>query len=284
VREDRTQPIAHADFAGQAASILTLLAISFVVINARAGVAAEILASALGIAVVGAAMFVLVQRYARRPMLALVRCDRRAFNASILTVGAVNFAWYGIMLVATLLMQRVMKLDPYVVGLYLTPASGAFFVANAYSTALVQRIGMGAAVAASFALAALGVGSLALLHLAPAPWYIAAALTIASAGWGLISTPASSLGMAAVDTADHGFASAMLVLSRTLFGVFGVAVLGTLLDSYLVNLETFTQGTFLHGVRLASALCVVVMVVCGCAVLVLLGRGRSGRNADLPIA
>jgi hypothetical protein len=39
--------------------------------------------------------------------------------------------------------------------------------------------------------------------------------------------------MSAVQISDEGFASAMLVLARTLLGVFGVAVLGTLLESGL---------------------------------------------------
>ncbi len=284
VKENTCAPAQHADFAGQALSILALLALSFAVINARGGVAVELIVAALGIGLVGIALLLLVERYARNPILRLRRCDKRGLFAAILTLGAVNFAWYGIMLVCTLLMQRVMKLNPFVVGLYLTPSSLAFFVANGYSTALVKKLGLAEGVALSIGISLLGIGWLALLHAGIAPWNVAAALVVASFGWGLICTPASSIGMGAVDPADQGFASAVLVLARTLFGVFGVAVLGTLLDTYLVNLETFTPATFLHGVRSASLVCLAVTAVLAFCILLILQRRRSGGDADLPVA
>jgi len=284
-QENACDPEQHADFLGQALSILVLLAISFVVMNARLDVSREILFGAFGIGVTALALFLLVERRATHPMLHLRSFDRRRFEVSVLTLGIVNFAWYGLMLLCTLLMQRVMGQDPFAVGLYLTPSSIAFFVANAYSNELARRAGMLVAIGVSFGISLAGMAWLMLLPVAAAPWHVGAALTVAATGWGLICTPATALGMSSVTSADEGFASAVLVLARSLFGVFGVAVLGTLLDSFLIDLQHFTSATFMRGVHAASALCFVLTLASGLVILAIVWHhGRRRSDTNLPIA
>lgn len=283
--ENTCAPDQHPDFLGQALSILALLAISFVVINARAGLARELLFGGLGVGVIALALFLLIERRSANPMLRLRRFDRRDFYASLLTLGIVNFGWYGLLLLCTLLMQRVMGQGPFEVGLYLTPSSIAFFIANAYSTKIARRGGIALASALSFALSLGGIAWLALLPEGAAPWQVAAALVVTGSGWGLICTPATALGMSSVGVADEGFASAMLVLARSLFGVFGVAVLGTLLDSYLVDLEHYTDASFVSGVHAASALCFILTLAFALGIVAMLRHASRGRSdADLPIA
>lgn len=279
-RSDAPQP----NVVGQGLSVLAVLAISFVVINARAGFARELLFGALGTGIIALALFVWMERRSNHPMLRFERFDRRPFYAAVLTLGIVNFGWYGLLLVCTLLMRRVMGQGPFEVGLYLTPSSVAFFIANAYSASIARRTGMAFASGLSFALSLGGIAWLALLPDTAAPWHVAAALVVTGIGWGVICTPATALGMAAVDARDEGFASAALVLSRSLFGVFGVAVLGTLLDAYLVDLEHYTDALFFRGVRAASAVCFILTLVFACGIVALLWYRRRRGDADLPIA
>jgi MFS family permease len=282
--ESTCDPEQHPNFVGQALSILALLAISFVVINVRAGFTRELLFSALGVSVIAVALFWLIERRSAHPMLRFERFDRRRFYVSVLTLGIVNFGWYGLLLLCTLLMRRVMGQGPFEVGLYLTPSSIAFFIANAYSTKIVRRSGIAVAAGLSFALSLGGIAWLALLPDGAAPWQVAAALVVTGSGWGLICTPATALGMSSVGLRDEGFASAALVLSRSLFGVFGVAVLGTLLDSYLVNLERYTDASFLRGVHAASTLCFILTLVFALAIVATLRYRRTGSDANLPVA
>jgi MFS transporter, DHA2 family, multidrug resistance protein len=278
--ESTCDPEQHPNFVGQALSILALLAISFVVINARAGLARELFFSALGVGIIAVALFFLIERRSANPMLRFERLDRRHFYASMLTLGIVNFGWYGLLLLCTLLMRRVMGQGPFEIGLYLTPSSIAFFIANAYSTKLMRRSGIAVATGLSFALSLGGIAWLALLSDGAAPWQVAAALVVTGSGWGLICTPATAVGMSSVGKRDEGFASAALVLSRSLFGVFGVAVLGTLLDSFLVDLEHYTDVSFFRGVHAASTLCFILTLVFAIAILAML-RYRGGRSGAI---
>jgi DHA2 family methylenomycin A resistance protein-like MFS transporter len=271
VDEDTRQPRHALDIAGQLLSVIALLALSYVIIQGgKVGIVPGTFISVLGVGFVAAALFVLAERHAAHPMVQLEYFNRRTFGVSLLTLGIVNFGWYGLMLVCTLCLQRTMLQGSIAVGLYLTPCNVAFFVANAYSARIARRAGMGAAIAISFGVSLAAMVWLFLPGAIFAPWTICAALVIAGTGWGLICTPATALGMESVGSADEGFASAMLVLSRSLCGVFGVAVLGSM---------------FVSGTAEAAIAGFVVTLATGGALVAALRKGHRVRaNADLPVA
>lgn len=270
VDENTCAPSATVDFWGQGLSVVAFLAISYVVIKGK-GLAIEpgSFVAVLGVAAVAFALFVMVERRVKNPAVPLKYFDRRGFNVALLTLGVVNFGWYGLMLVCTMALERTMHQDPIAIGLYLTPCNAAFFIANAFSARVERRAGISAAIAAGFGVSLAAMAWMAIPNAMYAPWLISAALCVAGVGWGLLCTPATSLGMASVGTSDEGFASAMLVLSRSLCGVLGVAVLG----------EMFVRGT--HSAAIA---CFVLTFVAGC---VLVGSLRNGNllrsDADLPV-
>ncbi len=215
--EDR----ARLDLGGQITSILTCLGISYALIEHK--VAALIAAAAFG------ALFVAIERRTAQPMVNLAYLRIRRFDASVLIVAIVNFGWYGLMLLCTLYLQQILHLREIAVGLYLMPCNAAYFFANLYSGRIARALGMPLTVIVSFIVSLSGMAWLALVHSLSGPWEAALALGLAGVGWGIISTPATAMGMAAVRNRDEGFASGTLALSRSLFGVFGIAVLGSLL-------------------------------------------------------
>lgn len=270
VEENTCAPSPTVDIWGQGLSVIALLAISYAVIQGK-GLAIEpgSLLAVLGVALVAVVLFVLVERRVKNPAVPLKYFDRRGFNVALLALGVVNFGWYGLMLVATMALEFPMHQGPIAIGLYLTPCNAAFFIANAYSARLEVRAGVTAAIAAGFAVSLAAMAWMAFPSAMFAPWAIAAALCVAGAGWGLLCTPATSLGMASVGDADEGFASAMLVLSRSLCGVLGVAVLGEM---------------FVRGPREAATACFVLTLVCGVALVAgLRNRNLLRSDADLPV-
>jgi hypothetical protein len=122
---------------------------------------------------------------------------------------------------------------------------------------------------------------LGMLGTSAAAWEVSAGLFIAGIGWGFAFTPAASMGMAAVTTSDEGFASGAEALARSLFGVFGIAVLGSLLAAGIA------RGSFVGGLHVALYVCIGLTVVIALAVYVLLmrpsttlGRPSTSRFAE----
>jgi EmrB/QacA subfamily drug resistance transporter len=230
VPESERDPSMRLDGIGQFLSIVSFLAISFALIEGNANRwASPVIVASFAVFVIGLALFLFVERRVKKPMIHLRYFSERPFDAGLLIVGVVNFGWYGIMLLCTLLLQNVMHQSAMNAGFYLMPSNVAFFLANQYSSRAEKRMGDRVVVAVSFIISLLGIAWLATLNSDSAPWQVAGGLFVAGIGWGLVFTPAAAMGMSAVASADEGFASGAIALSRSLFGVFGIAILGTLL-------------------------------------------------------
>ena len=295
-----SQPL---DVPGQLLSVLACLSFTFALIEGNAaGWNSALILTAFGVAVAAFAFFFAAELRSKSPMMNLRYFRLRMFDVSIFTLGAVNFAWYGIMLLSTLFLQHVLHSSPLEAGLYLMPCNVAYFAVNLLSGRIEQRLGAPASIALSFAVSLGGMAWLSMLTASSAAWQAAAALGVCGIGWGIICTPATAFGMAAVRANDEGFASGTLALSRSLFGVFGIAVLGSLLTggmshalrgplSALVHHGKIFEhtanaanraaihGSYVHAFRFALEVCFAFTLLCGIAAAAL-----SARRAPLPIA
>lgn len=285
----------HLDLGGQVSSILACLALSYALIEHKA------LAVAAGAAF--AALFAAVELRSPQPMVNVRYFRVRRFDASLLIVAIVNFAWYGLMLLVTLYLQQIMHLREIAVGLYLMPCNVGFFAANLYSARICRVLGMPLTLIVSFAVSLGGTAWLALVHSLSAPWEASLALGLAGIGWGIISTPATSMGMASVSRDDEGFASGTLALSRSLAGVFGIAVLGSLLTHGMVmrlpqglraavhhgsifevpGIRTLVESVYVQGLHLSVAVCFALTAACGLWILAMLRSAQSESSSSAAV-
>jgi EmrB/QacA subfamily drug resistance transporter len=278
VTESDRDPSLRLDGVGQFLAILSFLAVSFALIEGNAnGWASPIIIAAFAVFVAGLALFIVVERRVKQPMVHLKYFKLRLFDVSLLVIGVVNFGWYGIMLLCTLFLQNVQHQTPIQAGFYLMPSNIAFFIANQYSSQLETLIGKRAIVVLSFATSLAGIAWLAVLGVDSPSWEVSAGLFVAGIGWGLIFTPAAAMGMSAVTAADEGFASGAIALSRSLFGVFGIAVLGSLLAAGIAHAtgsrvyhQTATTSlspsgalAFVDGMHLAMIVCFALTLIFG---------------------
>lgn len=291
------------DITGQFTCILACFAISYALIEGNTrGYGSPIIIAAFVLSAVSLALFLTVERRAQHPMIDLRYFRLPGFDASLLAVGIVNFGWYGLMLLCTLYLEHISHMRGVIVGLYLMPCNAGYFVANLFSAQLERKAGMHATVAISFAVSFAGMAWLFMLHAQTPGWQAGAALGIAGIGWGLVSTPVTALGMSAVRGSDEGFASGTLALSRSLFGVFGIAVLGSIVDGSMAahlpaNLrltvqhgDIFQNGAisanvqhaFVQAMRVAVAACFAATIVFGAWILAMLkpARSRSSNSAE----
>lgn len=236
VTESERDPSMRLDGLGQFLSIASFLSISFALIEGNAqGWTSPVILAAFAVSVAGLGLFIAVERRAAKPMIHLRYFSSRPFVAALLIIGVINLGWYGVMLLCTGFLQQVQHQSAFAAGFYLMPSNLAFFVVNQYSENVEKALGARLLLILSWAVTLGGILWLAMLGSATASWQVSAGLFIAGVGWGLLFTPAASMAMSACAGADQGFASGAVALSRSIFGVFGIAILGTLLASGMVS-------------------------------------------------
>ncbi|MDQ2991354.1 MAG: MFS transporter [Candidatus Eremiobacteraeota bacterium] len=273
-REEAVERGKRFDVWGQLFSISGFVLISYALIDGDAqgwGSLPIVAAFAIGAAALWA--MVAYETHSRHPMIQVRYFKRRKFNVSLVILGIVNFAWYGLFLLCAVFLQEVRHDGPFLSGIFLLPCNATFFAANIASVWFARRFGMVQTAAISFMITLVAMAWLGIMSVDTHGWQIAAALGVAGIGWGLIVTPGTALGMEAVPDKDEGFASATQALVRALFGVFGVALLGSI-PGNAVESTAFMRGwpiAMLVAGGLTAAFGVVVVLMI------------RGRDADLPV-
>ena len=217
--------------------------------------APQIIASSLA-AVLSVAAFLITEARAADPMLPLDFFRRRTFSATV-SIGLLhNFGVYGQIFVLSWAFQNFRHELPLAAGLSLMPLTTAIAVGVTLGIRLVRRYGSmlplaagnGLAACAGLAIASVGISNQALL---------AGLLIAAGVGTGM-TTPAMNL--AALDSlgADRsGLAAGALNAGRQIGGVFGVAILGSLIGSDLSESD-------LRLALLIGALAMGLAALCAC--------------------
>jgi len=262
------------DTAGQVLSVVAFLLLSYALIDgdAQGWASAPIIAAfAIGAAALWA--FLAIEARIAHPMVHVDYFKHRKFNVSLSIIGVVNFAWYGLFLLCSVFLQEIRHEGPFWAGIFLLPCNVTFFVANLASVWFARRFGFAQAAAVSTILTLVGIVWLATLHASSLAWQVGAGLALAGAGWGLVVTPGTALGMEAVPTKDEGFASATQALVRALFGVFGIALLGSIPG------DSVEIVAFMRGWPIAMLVAGGLTAAFGVGVVLAVRR----RDADLPV-
>jgi MFS family permease len=168
-------------------------------------------------------------------MLPLSYFKNSTFLGSNLVGIAVAFGLFGMLFFLSLFMQQVQGYSPTEAGVRQLPSTLAVMVAAVLSGRIVGRIG--ARVPMTIGMTLTGAAILAFTTVeATTPygsyWWI---LTVMGIGVGLVMSPVTSAIMSTVPPGRAGVASGTLNTARQVGGVFGIAVLGSILFSQLVS-------------------------------------------------
>jgi EmrB/QacA subfamily drug resistance transporter len=232
VQESRDPRPRTFDLPGQLLFVAAVGAFAFGVIEGpRAGwLSAQILAL-FAAAAVALTAFVRVERRSPDPMMDLTLFRDRTYSLAIVTIFAVLFAVYGMLLVITQLLQNVRGFDPTQAGLLLLPYS-------LFQMAISLRVGrwMGAVGSRRLILLGLACQIAGFLVMIAGMWttaVVVAGLVLAAVGDALCLTPITSLAMTAVPPERAGMASGIMSAQRALGSTVGFAVLGSVLAASL---------------------------------------------------
>ncbi|WP_226900439.1 MFS transporter [Nonomuraea phyllanthi] len=231
VRPAFTRVRHRIDVPGLALSALALFALTYGLIEGEAAgwTSPEILA-AFGVFAAAAVAFVLVERRAAEPMIAMSLFGARVFTGGLLTMGVWSFGVFGIYFFSALWLQNVLGFSPTEAGSAFVPMALLMGVVAILSQRISARFGIGRTVAVGMALMGTaiyllsGVGADA-GYADVLPWFLLYGL-----GGGLL-VPLTAAVLGGMPRGRAGVASGVLNVSREVFGLLGITALGAIMSA-----------------------------------------------------
>jgi DHA2 family methylenomycin A resistance protein-like MFS transporter len=264
----------HFDSAGQVTSIAGLACLSYVAIAQGAHGWGAVEATLLIAGLVLLAVFALLQRNGRDPMLPLALFNNRSFAVSTLVGFCLNVSFFGQLFVLSLYFQQYRGLGPLGAGLALAPQACSAVVGSPLGGTLSARIGPFPTMFTGLSIGSAGFISLMVLsHDTPFAWIAILSFT-AGLGMAIAMPAATSAAVSAAPARHAGIAGGVVNTARQTGSVFGVALLGGLVSS----------REFLNGFHRAVGLAGLIFAVAAFTVLgqLLLGGTQPSTDESRP--
>ena len=238
VAESRDERPRRFDVPGQLLFIAAVGAFAYAVIEGpRAGWRSPEILGLFAVSAAALGAFVYWERRNADPMMDLTLFRDRTYSLAILTIFAVLFAIYGMLLVTTQYLQNVRGYSPTEAGLLLIPYSVTATLMSLQAGRLMGKVGSRRLILAGLAFMIGGFGVM-IAGMGTSIAIVVVGLAMASLGCALCLTPITSLAMSAVPAERSGMASGIMSAQRALGSTVGFAVLGSILAAWLgVTLE-----------------------------------------------
>jgi EmrB/QacA subfamily drug resistance transporter len=235
VAESRDERPRRFDIPGQLLFITAVGAFVFAVIEGpQAGWRSGKILTLFVVAGAALAAFIVCERRSADPMMDLKLFGDRTYSLAIITIFAVLFATYGMLLVITQYLQNVRDFSPTDAGLLLLPYSASMMIVSLTAGKLVGVVGSRRLILLGLASQIVGFGVL-IAGLQADTVIVSAGLFFIGVGIGLCLTPITALAMTAVPAARAGMASGIMSVQRALGSTVGFAVLGSILAAVLTT-------------------------------------------------
>ncbi|MFI7707678.1 MFS transporter [Nonomuraea sp. NPDC049480] len=269
------------DLPGLVTSALALSALTYALIEGEgAGWTSPEILAAFGVFAAAVVAFVLVEARAAEPMIVMSLFRSRAFTGGLLTSGIWSFGVFGIYFFSALWLQNVLGFSPTEAGGSFVPMALVMAVVAILSQRIAARLGMGRTVALGLAL--MGVAIYLLSGVGAdadygdvAPWFILYGL-----GGGLL-VPLTAAVLSGMPKDRSGVASGMLNVSREVFGLLGITVLGAILTSAQSGSDRPPLVAFLDAYQFTLVIAAIVVLA---GIPVALYSLRVQRTAERPQA
>ncbi|WP_018567303.1 MFS transporter [Streptomyces sp. PsTaAH-124] len=252
---------ARFDVPGQLTAVLTLVALTFAVIEGGHHGLTPMVLAAVGTAVAAAAAFVAVEARRRAPMLPLGMFRQRGVTVPVVAGFACNAAFYGGVFVLSLFFQEQRGQSAFSAGLMFVPMAVITANFNYLSPRAVTRYGPRAVVVAGLLVGTAGCCALAAAGAGTPWWLIALAMVPLGIGGALAMPALTSLMLESVAAERAGTAAALLNTSRQTGGALSIAVFGALLS-----------GDFVPGMRESLLIAAALLVANALGAAALLPR------------
>ncbi|BBH63835.1 MFS transporter [Actinoplanes sp. OR16] len=276
----RTGTLRKMDPAGLVTSSLALFALTFALIEGDGeGWTSGLILGSFGVAAASAAAFVHVQSRNADSMVDLAFFRSRMFTGGLLAMGLWAFGVFGIYFYMAIYLQNVLGFSPTGAGAAFVPMAIITAVGAVLAPRFEARFGVARVTAFGLAVMAAAIAGIAQYGEGTTygdllPWF-----ALYGVGGGLL-IPLSTVVVDALPEGRAGIASGMLNVSREVFGLLGVTVLGAILTNRANAAEGAELHRFLEGYQF-SLVVAAVLVAAGVPVsLWMLRRGRAGKPVE----
>ncbi|MFF5249762.1 MFS transporter [Streptosporangium sp. NPDC000095] len=272
------------DVPGLVTSSLTLFALTYALIEgAGAGWTSPEILGAFGVAAVSASAFVTIELRSREPMIDLSLFRSRVFSGGTLSMGLWSFGVFGIYFFTALYLQNALGFSPIEAGAAFVPMALTMAVTAVLAPRLARVLGTARTVATGLLLMAVSVFGISFIGEDGAfgdllPWFLVYGL-----GGGML-VPLTTAILGALPADRTGVASGVLNVSREVFGLLGITVLGAILNARQSSLLAEGAGqltAFLDAYRYTLVVAAAIVLV---GVPVSLLSLRASRTANPPMA
>jgi EmrB/QacA subfamily drug resistance transporter len=224
--------------------------------------------------------FVFWELRTRTPMLPMRFFRNRTFAATNVASLLMFFGMFGSIFLLAQFFQTVQGYSPFQAGLRILPWTAMPIFVAPVAGALSDRIGGRPLMALGLALQAVGLGWMAAIVSATAPYAdFVAPFVISGIGMGLFFAPVANVVLSAVRPEEEGQASGANNAIRELGGVFGVAVLATVFSTY----GGYESGqAFVDGLEPALWIGAIVVAL-GAVAALMIPRRRRRQPAEVEV-
>ncbi len=223
------------DIAGFVTGVTGLSALTFAIILGETyGYRSSLVIGLFAVGLVSVVVFTQIERRSPDPLLDVAYFRSPAFTGSLIVVFVLFFAIFSIFFFTALYLGAVVGYSAYRIALEFLPMTVAMIAGAGLAGRQVALRGSRLPMAEGCALAGVGVLlSDVLLHVTVPSAWLMATLALAGFGFGTSVVPVTSVVMGTVRPERSGMAASATNTSRELGAVFGVAVLGALVNAHL---------------------------------------------------
>jgi len=257
------------DVPGLVSSGAGMFAVTYALIEANAyGWGSARILGAFALAAAAAALFVVLERHQRAPMLDLGLFRNRTFAGANLLLLLVALALFGVFFFLSLYMQNILGYSPVKAGAAFLPMTVLIMVVAPLAGRMSDRSGSRWLLTGGMTLVAAQLLYFSRLGVDESFWSLVPGMLLGGAGMGAAMAPATAAGLSGVAVDKAGVGSAVLNSSRQLGGSIGVALMGAIMTHEIGGRSTPTA--FVHAlsvslevgaaIALAGALVAVVLV------------------------
>ena len=225
------------DYAGFLFGAAFLACLSFGVIQGEDwGYTAPSIVALFIVCVLSGLAFVVVERRVKSPMLDLDLFRRPPFTGSNFVAFVAYFGTFSIFFFTALYLQVVVNVSAYQAAIDFLPMAAGLIIVSALTGPLVARVGPRGPMTVGCLLAGGGI-LLASAVLGPHVTFatLGWVLPIAGIGLGMLLVPVTSVPLTVVSPERSGMAASATNTSREMGAVFGVAILGSIVNAKLTG-------------------------------------------------
>jgi EmrB/QacA subfamily drug resistance transporter len=244
IRESRSEQARHLDIPGLLLGTGALFALTYALIevNQYSWTSPSIVA-ALVAAVVFFVSFLRYEKRAAEPMMPLHFFRIPAFSAGNSVAFSISLGMFGTFFFMSLYLQEIRGYGPFAAGLRFLPLTAMIVIFAPLAGRYASKFGSRVPMTVGPLLAGAGLFLLSRVGVATPFSHIFPVFMMMGIGMGITMTPMTAAVMNAVGPQRAGMGSAMTNTSREVGGVFGIALLGTLLTTKLKSTFAGLLGT-----------------------------------------